>query len=165
MGFDTIYFDGLIRWSATQQRSSQRQVYTIPILSKLEDILGNRSLSSLTFTPQNGEEDMLSEGQHSILSHIPRFTECLEWRQPTEQSFYQHRSLLGLHKYMMHYLASTLYKYTMYILFYFRVAQHFLKLICFCENKTAKKWTEVHVETLWDHYIAHNRAYIDTNKR
>ena len=47
---------------------------------------------SFTFTPQNGEEDMLSEGQHSILSHVPRFTECLEWRQPTEQSFYQHHS-------------------------------------------------------------------------
>lgn len=42
MGFDTIYFDGLIRRSATQQRSSQRQVYSIPILSKLDDTLGNR---------------------------------------------------------------------------------------------------------------------------
>ena len=43
MGFDTtIYFDELIRQSATQQRSSQRQVYTIPILSKLDDTLGNR---------------------------------------------------------------------------------------------------------------------------
>ena len=37
-----------------------------------------KSQLSFTFTPQNGEEDMLSEGQHSILSHIPRFTECLE---------------------------------------------------------------------------------------
>ena len=42
MGFDTIFFDELIRQSATQQRSSQRQVYTIPILSKLDDTLGNR---------------------------------------------------------------------------------------------------------------------------
>lgn len=152
------YFHSLAH-SITNIYNWQTPVYCILMVK--ESI---KSLFSFTFTPQNGEEDMLSEGQHSILSHIPRFTECLEWRQSTEQSFYQHRSLLGLHKYMMHYLASILYKYTMYILFYFRLAQNFLELICFCENKTAKKWTEVHVETLWHHYIAHNHAYIDTNK-
>ena len=35
-------------------------------------------LFNFTFTPQNGEEDMLRESKHSILSHIPRFTEGLE---------------------------------------------------------------------------------------
>ena len=59
------------------------------------------SLFNFTFTPQNGEEDMLSEGKHSILSHIPRFTESLERRQPTEQSFLS-VLFLDMHTYMIH---------------------------------------------------------------
>lgn len=42
MGFDTVYFEGLIRRSLTPKRSSRRQVYTVPILSRLDDILGHR---------------------------------------------------------------------------------------------------------------------------
>ena len=45
MSFDAIYFDGLIRRSkllATPPRShSKKQVYTLPTLSKLDDILGS----------------------------------------------------------------------------------------------------------------------------
>jgi len=34
----------------------------------------------ITFIPHNGEEHVLCEGQNSIIGHVPRFTECLEWR-------------------------------------------------------------------------------------
>ena len=46
MSFDAIYFDGLIRQSellATPPHlHSKKQVYTLPTLSKLDDILGSR---------------------------------------------------------------------------------------------------------------------------
>ena len=44
MTFDTIYFDGLIARSKAvpKSRRSSSQVYTVPTLSKLDDILGHR---------------------------------------------------------------------------------------------------------------------------
>lgn len=45
MSFDTIYFDGLIRRSAnlsSRTSHSRRQMYTVPTLTKLDDILGCR---------------------------------------------------------------------------------------------------------------------------
>ena len=44
MTFDTIYFDGLIRRSKPVPRSrrSKCQLYTVPNLSRLDDILGHR---------------------------------------------------------------------------------------------------------------------------
>ena len=44
MTFDTIYFDGLIRWSKaiSKSRHSTSQVYTVPTLSTLDDTLGHR---------------------------------------------------------------------------------------------------------------------------
>lgn len=43
MSFDTIYFEGLIRRSTNlTSRCSKGQVYTLPTLTKLDDILGHR---------------------------------------------------------------------------------------------------------------------------
>ena len=44
MTFDTIYFDGLITRSKAvlKPRCSRSQVYTVPTLSKLDDVLGHR---------------------------------------------------------------------------------------------------------------------------